>query len=241
LRERHITWHALTEYDVDGTTRRTSSLVGTPPPGRCDGRIVWSSQALGLSWTMEPADIPSERCLLESAHGAVDWRIETMAAAMRLERAGTTPFHGVGYAECLTLTVPPWRLPIDVVDWGHWMSTDHSRSFTWLRWRGEHPLTLVLADGHPATPAAVDGTVISTAAASLDISPVRRLEQRQLREIIAPIPLLTHVVPSSVLGLEETKWVGRGVRRDIDGTSHRGWAVFETVTIRAPHAQAGDV
>ena len=238
LRELNVTWHALSEYDVEGGARRTSSLAPVPPPSRRGGRISWRSDALPVSLHMDVEDAPHERMLLETPNGIVHWRGETMAAEMHLVRAGQATFCGLGYCECLTLSLPPWTLPIDAVDWGHWIAADCSRSSTWFRWRGDHPLTLVVEDGRGLTHATVDGTRISPATALLDLSPARQLERRHLGEILTPIPLLSRVVPASLLRLEEAKWLGRGVRRDSDGTRREGWAVFEAVHLR-PNATRG--
>jgi hypothetical protein len=181
---------------------------------------------------MEPADSPRDLTLLDSPAGAVHWRGETMAAMTRVDHRERSPFMGVGYAECLTLTMAPWNLPIETLQWGHWVSVDLAHASTWFRWRGAHPLDRVVEDGRDATGAAVDGLSVSTATATLHIVPSRMLERRHLGEIVSPIPLLARVVPDSLLALEETKWIGRGTRRDVDGATHDGWAVFETVHFR---------
>jgi len=229
MRDVGLTWHALTEY-ADEDVARDWSVATVLPPVRDEGRITWQSEVLDLSLHLTPRDAPCTLTLLESPAGAVEWHSDTMTAALRLERRGRPAFEGTGYAECLSMTLPPWQLPIDTVDWGHWSATDHSRSSTWFRWRGAHPLTIVVEDGRRATSPSVDGTTITTEHSSLDVSPVRLLERRHLGEVLSPIPLLARAVPSWMLRMQETKWLGHAVRRDVDGTARDGWAVFERVT-----------
>lgn len=236
--ELHVTWHALSEYDARAAARSAWSLAPVAPPRRVGDRLTWDADALGSSIAMECADVPHELTLLDAPDGVVWWRGETMAARMRVERTGGESFDGVGYAECLTLTVAPWRLPIDTLEWGHWIAADRARASTWFRWRGAHPLTLVVEDGRNATGALVDGTSVTTATATLEIAPARMLERRHLGEILSPIPPLTRVVPDSLLALEETKWLGRGTRWDADGSRHDGWSVFETVHFRSATEEA---
>lgn len=232
----HLTWHALSEYDPGAKPRRAWSLVPVAPPQRPGATLTWATDALALSITMQPCESPQEVTLLDAPAGIVRWRGETAAARMQVARAGQAPFDGVGYAECLTLTVPPWQLPIDTLDWGRWISHDRMHSSIWFRWRGAHPLVLVVEDGHAAADAVIDGTTVSTATATLDIQPSRLLERRHLGEIVSPIPLLTRVLPQSLLALEESKWLGHGTRRDRTGATHDGWAVFETVHFRHSNA-----
>ena len=231
-----LTWHALSEYDAGRPARRAWSLSAAAPPRRTGAELTWCSDVLGVSLAMECSDKPHELTLLDTPARAVQWRGETMAARMRLERNGRSSFSGAGYAECLTLTVAPWRLPIDAVEWGHWISTDRTHASTWFRWHGVQPLNCVVEDGRDAPAAHVDCTRITTATATLEIAPERMLERRHLREIVSPIPLLVRVVPDSLLALEETKWLGRGTRYDADGGIHGGWSVFETVQFRSRSA-----
>jgi hypothetical protein len=228
-----VTWHALSEYEAGTPDRRVWSLAATAPPRRTDGELTWCSNALGVKLAMECRDSPHELTLLDAPAHAVQWRGETMASRMRLEQNGRSPFNGVGYAECLTLTVAPWRLPIETVEWGHWISSDLAHASTWFRWHGAHPLDCVVEDGRDAV-ALRDRALVTTETATLEIAPARMLERRHLREIVYPIPLLARVVPDSLLALEETKWLGRGTRRDADGSVHDGWTVFETVHFRSP-------
>lgn len=232
--ELHVTWHALSEYDAGAPARRASSLTQVAPPQRVNGELRWCSDALGVSLALECDDAPRELTLLDAPERAVQWRGETMASRMRMERYGQASLDGVGYAECLTLSVAPWQLPIDALEWGHWIAADRTRTSTWFRWHGARPLTCVIEDGRDAVGARVDGTSVMTATATLELAPVRMLERRHLREIVSPIPLLTRVVPDSLLALEETKWLGRGTRRDVDGSGHDGWSIFETVQFRSP-------
>ena len=52
---------------------------------------------------------------------------------------------GLGYAERLVLTIPPWKLPIETLRWGRFLSP--SDWIVWIDWQGEHPQTIVYRNG----------------------------------------------------------------------------------------------
>lgn len=227
-----LTWHAVADYPVTGEPQQRWSLARVAAPELVGARLIWEAPALDLSLVMDPFDRPRDVRLLDRADGAVAWHGATMAANLRLERPGQPVFAGAGYAECLSLTIPPWQLPIDTMEWGHWMSDDRAHASTWFRWRDTHPLDRVIEDGGDAASVVIDGARITTANSALEISRERPLERRSLRDIIRAIPLVSRVVPERLLGLVETTWVGRGIRRDADGSTHEGWAIRETVRFR---------
>ena len=227
-----LAWHAVTDYPAAGTARQRWSVtpVGVPTP--VGARLMWDAPGLDLTLVMDACDRPRDVRLLDRTDGAVVWHGATMAANLWLERHGRPVFEGAGYAECLSLTIPPWQLPIDTMEWGHWMSDDRAHASTWFRWRDAHPLDRVIEDGGDAESVLIDGARVTTAHSTLEITRERQLVRRTLRDIIRTIPLVTRVVPESLLALVETKWVGRGTRHDADGSTHDGWAIRETVRFR---------
>ena len=53
---------------------------------------------------------------------------------------------GLGYAEHLSMTIPPWRLPIDTLRWGRFLSPE--RSVVWIDWQKEGDgRTWIFVDG----------------------------------------------------------------------------------------------
>ncbi len=57
------------------------------------------------------------------------------------------------YAECLTLTIPPWRLPIDELQWGRFVAPD--TTLVWIDWRGPHAFRSIVLDGEELATARV--------------------------------------------------------------------------------------
>ena len=57
---------------------------------------------------------------------------------------GDCEFNGLGYAECLTVTVPPWQLPIRQLRWGRFVAPD--RSLAWIDWQGPFSTSISIID-----------------------------------------------------------------------------------------------
>jgi len=196
--------------------RRSPVRPATP------GAIEWQSPALGYNLSCEPWTWPVAERLYESAEGAVDWTCEAPAATVRLtsDRVGVA---GAGYVECLTLTLPPWRLPISELRWGRWSCAATRRSLVWIEWRGAHPLTLVLQDGRRADDGRVDDHRVRAGACELVFEDTTVLYADRLGDT-AGLGALAGRLPRRWRDLEDRKSLSIG-RSGNDS----GWVIHETV------------
>jgi hypothetical protein len=60
-------------------------------------------------------------------------------------RIGDDTVQGLGYAEHLTMTLKPWRLPFDELRWGRFLSA--ADTLIWIQWRGSMSRTWIWVDG----------------------------------------------------------------------------------------------
>ena len=68
-------------------------------------------------------------------------------------------FNGLGYAEHLRLTIPPWRLPIRTLRWGRFLSPRNS--LVWIDWQGGFTSRTLFLNGRPAVAVALDDEAIA--------------------------------------------------------------------------------
>jgi hypothetical protein len=136
---------------------------------------------------------------------------------------------GLGYAERLTLSLPPWRLPIDELRWGRWIAADGGRSLVWIDWRGAQPLTAVFVDGVRQEAATVDDDRVAGADVILVLTDQRTLHRRALRDVIGAVGPLTRVFPASWLDVEDCKWMSLGTLHVAGARLETGWAIHEHV------------
>lgn len=210
-------------------TRVEATLRSAPPPVIDGGVLAWSAPALDVAGRWEALAPEARDTVLAQADGRVEWRCLMPRARAEIALASGPPIHGLGYAEHLTLTVPPWQMPIDELWWGRFLADD--ASLVWLDWRGPHARHLILLDGAERGPARIDARGLATADGSLRLT---LAEPRVLREgalgktALAILPAVDALLPVRILATDERKWVARGTL-DRDGHRSEGWVIHEVV------------
>src|SRR5687767_9935149 len=184
----------------DGATATSTSLLGGPAPSARGRSIHWSSARLGVEADWDGLAPAVERTLFESPDGAVAWRCLHPRASAEVSVAGEPSFVGLGYVEHLEVTLPPWRLPIEELRWGRFLS--EGRAVVWLDWRGPRPLTLVFDDGAESPGASVrdDCVVLDGGRTRLVFAETRTLRDGPLVETaLAGVPGLRALAPARAL------------------------------------------
>ncbi|MGO8759853.1 MAG: hypothetical protein ACLQG3_17175 [Terracidiphilus sp.] len=226
-----VRWRALRlSYSstiwTDGETTRTLSSMRGARVTSSDKSIAIDAPALGLKgqWTATAA--PFEQTVYENASGSVVWNCLQPAATVRLS-VGGRELAGLGYAECLTLTLPPWRLPMRHLKWGRFVS--ESDALAWIDWQGPYSTSLVLHNGSELANPSISNTEISCAGMTLHIrEPVSIRSGRVGKTILPGAPALAKIFPKSLFNIDERKWRSRGLLETPDRQS-RGWAIHEAV------------
>lgn len=185
-------------------------------------RVVgWQVKGLGLSGAWSSAAAPLEVEFLDG--GRLSWRCLQPRASVELSH-GARAMSGTGYAEVVTMSVPPWELPIEELRWGRAHVGAHT--LVWIDWRGPRSSKHVFLDG-----AAVDGEVREdeVVTATLRVTLERRATLREgdvARNVFARVPAVRSLMARNKLALSETKWLSRATASD---GSTPGWAIHEVV------------
>jgi len=197
---------------LDGKSRE--HLFSIEPP-QVDGKVLtWRAEPLHCDMTLQRRAPAYATTLFESEGGSVSWRCEMPAADGEM-RVGDDRFRGRGYADLLTMTLPPWDFPIDELRWGRFGGDEVS--LVWIKWKGARALDLLLVNGR---------RVDHSSDLDLSIEGDSVIRSAALSETLASkIPL----VPKRLLSAQETKWRGRGTVRRRDAIVDRGWAIHELV------------
>ena len=232
LRGLTFTWHSVATYEPGASPSERNSVRTTPAPDDQAGCIAWNAPAIGCVVRCEPTVRPAHIRLLDDQTGTVEWHCDAPAARCSIEVRGHPEFLGTGYAEHLAMTVPPWRLPIDELRWGRWISTDAGRSVVWIDWRGDSPATWVVVDGTIVPGSAVRDDSVTTPGGSLVLGEGRTLHQRSVDNIARRIPGLARLLPKSVLALAEHKRCSMATWLARDAAPVTGRAIHEVVLFR---------
>jgi len=233
-----LQWNALTLHYgslikvLDGKVASATSLRGSPAP-KLDGTILSANQpGLDVEGTWEALRPPIRRAVFQSAHGSVDWHCLQPMSQVELLLRGTIRISGLGYAECLTLNLLPWQLPLTSLHWGRYLS--HEDAVVWIDWQGPETKQAVVHNGEEQAATSITESEIVFADNSAQLKLDRGLVLRQgpLGDTVFPgVSRLARLLPRSMLSVQECKWRSRGEFRTATGGSS-GWAIHEVVKWR---------
>lgn len=216
---------------TDGADARSKSSMHAARILRDGEQILVNSPQLGLQGQWTARATPVERTLFACASGSVIWNCVQPAALVSIT-AGGKKLAGAGYAECLTLTLPPWQLPLQHLQWGRFVSDQDaisSDAFVWIDWKGPHALSLAVHNGASHEEASISTTEVAWRGGTLRMEEPRALRTGRLGATILPAaPALSRIFPNSLFNVEEKKWRSRGIL-ETPGRQSRGWVIHETV------------
>ncbi|MEI7906600.1 MAG: hypothetical protein WCI84_04515 [Bacteroidota bacterium] len=215
--------------DARNTITSSTSLRSSVPPELNNDTVKWLCNDLHASGSWKRKFDPVERTLLENEQGSIRWSCIMPGAEAEMQ-VGNIRLHGLGYVEFLEMTIPPWKLPIEELRWGRFVST--TDAVVWIDWRGDHPLRFVTHNGTEIDCSVLDDTVVSSRDNLLQLQLDRSMVIRSgpiINTALKKIPGIELVVPANILHTDECKWVSRGTL--LNGGHHpsTGFAVHEIV------------
>lgn len=235
----HMRWgllaipYAATLYKpLNDSARERYSVRRCAAPSIQDDELRWNCGRLGIraAWAADAAAVG--KVLLETEEGTVIWRCHVPRARVHVDLAETGQISGLGYAEHVTVSVKPWRLPFEQLRWGRYLSAEDA--VTWIEWRGQENRQWVLHNGAELRGATIgdariefpgDGGVIE-----LRDDVVLR-EGRLVRTALGAVPGARFWLPAAIRNAYECKYLARGTLKTRTRTS-LGWAVHEVVRLR---------
>jgi len=220
----HLTYASVLSV-IGGTTQSRSSMRRYRLSSAND-QIAIEFPRLGVSGRWKADAAPIERIIYESAAGTVHWNCVQPRSLVEL-RVGERELTGLGYAECLTLTVPPWQLPMRQLRWGRFVSS--SDSLAWIDWQGEHTTSFAVHNGRVCELLSASDSEVEIRDATLRMEASFTLRAGRLGATILPgAPALGRLFPRSLFNVEEEKWRSRG-RLNAQGRLSEGWVIHEVV------------
>jgi hypothetical protein len=128
----------------DADTVESYTLRPGTAPREIEGGVHWACRALNVdgSWVQRADGF--ERTLFEGKQGKIHWNCVTPRADATI-RIGERTLCGMGYAECLTMTLKPWQLPFQKLRWGRFHSP--ADVLVWIEWCGSLERSWVFLNG----------------------------------------------------------------------------------------------
>jgi len=230
-----LQWNTLTLHYgslikvLDGKVASATSLRGSPAP-RLDGKILSANlPGLEVEGTWEALRPPIRRTVFQNLQGSVDWHCLQPMSQVELLLRGKIRVNGLGYAECLTLNLLPWQLPLTSLNWGRYLSREDA--IVWIDWQGREPKQAIVHNGeeHAASSITESEIVFADGRAQLQLDRGLVLRQGPLGDTVFPgVSRLAKLLPRSMLSVQERKWRSRAEFRTPAGASS-GWAIHEVV------------
>jgi hypothetical protein len=213
-----------------GPAREVSDFGRVGRPRLRDDEVTWEHAPLKLAGRWQGTSPAVRRTLLRNSDGAIRWTCPLPSARVALEWEGRA-FHGLGYVERLSLTIPPWKLPFRVLHWGRHASGEHA--VVWIAWSGEDHRRFISLDGVAQQGARLEGAGVRGLAdgAELEVTQRRDLCRRPaLARLSDHLPAGIRRLLGPVGGMHEHKQLGRSAILRDGKPVDRGWAIFEEVT-----------
>lgn len=211
--------------------RQVHTLRSPPSPVLAGNHCTWQCEPLHFEghWIADAA--PVQLDLLDTPEGGIRWSIHQPRARARVGVAGEE-ISGLGYAEELELTLPPWRLPFSVLHWGRFLSPDHA--LVWMQWQGRGPhRRFSVLDGtvHEELEITAEALRIPGAGAELALNTPRPLREGPIvATVLGAVPGLVGLLPHTFKRAHEAKRLSRAELRLPGQAPAGGWSIHEVVT-----------
>lgn len=204
-------------------SRSTMHAAGINADGQ---RLLVNSPQLHMSGEWRATAAAFKETVFQNEAGSVVWDCRQPGSQVRL-RIGNREWVGLGYAESLSVSLPPWQLPLTHLKWGRFVS-EHD-SVAWIDWQGPYSVRLAIKNGGRCARAEISDTALVIDDAKLEMCDSLPLREGQLgRTVIPGARALARLFPKSMFNIEERKWRSRGTLTTPRGKS-TGWVIHESV------------
>ena len=224
-------------FDPASGVSQTSRFRNINMPVSKNGIICWSDSKFGVEGCWKPLATPLNARIFDSEEGSVDWNCHQPASSVSLKFKDRT-IRGMGYAEQLLLTVPPWKIPMDELRWGRFGSSENQMVWIeliaeekrqWLWLNGEKIKNCIIEDDNIL----IAGKNISL---KLDKEVVLESEKKILsvvESLLRYLPGINKIIPLKFIMAEECKWLSKGILKKRDAVIAHGTAIHELVNFKS--------
>ncbi|MEI6677354.1 MAG: hypothetical protein WCL21_02030 [Mariniphaga sp.] len=239
-----LTWHGWSSsytswlhYDGSSGVHLKSRFRSIQFPQIKDNLITWNDPKSGMSGTWESMAEMIQSRIFDSEEGFLEWKCFQPASKVQL-KINDSVLDGRGYAEQLILTIPPWKIPMNELRWGHfgsaennmvWIELREKKIQRWFWLNGEKIENCTIEDDHIALPG--KGLILN-----LDRGVLLESEKKIFSiatKIVRFIPGFKRVMPLNFLMADEIKWLSKGQLRTNQNIHSTGTAIHEFVNFKA--------
>ena len=220
--------------DANGRAHSGSRYRDAPLPVLENDNIRWEDGKFRIKGEWHAAAAPVRTKLHDSEEGYLDWHCYQPAAHCHIQLREETPISGYGYAECLEMTIPPWKMGFSELRWGR---LAHPESpIVWIDLRGEPNRSWIFNGQELIRNGDVSDTAIQMPDQQMDLSlrghtPIEDKQKimEVVQSLIGRMPGFDQFTPLHFLKAQETKWRSRGTLHTQGQPEKSGWVIHELV------------
>jgi len=239
-----LKWHGWSasytswlNYDVALGVNLKSRFRNVQYPQLKENLITWRDSKFGVSGTWQPLAETIQSRIFDSEEGYLDWKCFQPSSKVQLKINGEV-LDGTGYAEQLILTVPPWKIRMDELRWGRFVSDENN--MVWIELREKVHRQWLWLNGEKIDNCIIEDDYISMPEKNLVLNLDRAvlLESEKkifsvVEKLIRYIPGFNKVIPLNFIMADEFKWLSKGELRKQGKTLSNGMAIHELVNFKA--------
>ncbi len=214
-------WHTT----KDGVTC-TADLAALPSPDwYADSELRWNTPQVQAAWNSKGIKELSET-LLQTDQGEIHWRC-LQPKALATIQSSRLSFSGWGYTECIDISIPAWKLPLQTLYWGRGHSDSHY--MVWIKWDGVTDQCLLWHDGDRCTQFTLSDTEIAAQAMTLELEASTTLRRGVIQStVFGSLGRVASLFPNKALLVHEHKSYGKGTIIT-PGSSEPATVIYERV------------
>jgi hypothetical protein len=231
-----VPYTAILYYGEDGNMTNKSRYSRVNIPEKNDQTILWSDSQFGVEGKWLAMASPLKARVFESEEGYLDWNCFQPASKVELNYKNKI-IKGNGYVEQLIMTIPAWKIPMDELRWGRYLSPTDNMVWIelkkntlkqWLWLNGEKIQEAVISDDQIFIPS-------KDISVEFDRSVVLESEKKILsvvETLVNYIPGFNKIMPLQFLMADEFKWFGNGVFKKSNKFQNSGKTIHEFVNFK---------
>lgn len=190
--------------------------------------LEWLNDLLDVNGKWLGKSGGNKNILYDGKEGRIIWQCLKPNAKVLINHAGKT-IEGLGYAEKLYMTVPPWKLPFDELRWGRFISDNQKKYFIWIDWKGKLCKNWVWSDSG-FFQGNIKDDIIITKKQKLILKNSKPIRLGNVsNSLFGRLKFLSNLFPKKLQNIEENKFLNRGQLFLKDGPKINGSSINEAV------------
>lgn len=183
-------------------------------------------------WESSASELHSR--LFDTDTGVLDWHCLQPRSRSIVVIDNGHKIEGFGYAEHLSLTIEPWKLPMNQLRWGRYVSeTDY---LVWIEIKSNPTKKWIWYNGEPISICYItdDNIEIPEKGVELIFTKKQLIESEKkifniAKSLLTYLPGITKTITGDFLNADETKWLSFGILKLNGVKKSEGWVVHERV------------